>query len=29
MVAGRASLVTDWDTWMVRRLWSELKPRWE
>jgi len=29
MVAGRASLVTEWDTWMVRHLWSELKPRWQ
>jgi len=29
MVAGRAALVTEWDTWMVRRLWSELKPRWD
>src|SRR5690606_37944438 len=29
MVAGRASLVTDWDTWMLRRNWSELKSRWE
>jgi hypothetical protein len=27
MVAGRAALVTEWDTWMMRRLWSELQPR--
>lgn len=25
MVAGAALEVTDWDTWMIRRLWSELK----
>lgn len=25
MVAGAAAEVTDWDTWMIRRLWSELK----
>jgi hypothetical protein len=28
MVAGRAPNVTEWDTWMVRRLWSELKSRY-
>jgi len=25
MVAGAAAEVTDWDTWMTRRLWSELR----
>jgi hypothetical protein len=25
MVAGAASEVTDWDTWMMRKLWSELR----
>ncbi|HSC89852.1 MAG TPA: hypothetical protein VLC09_21395, partial [Polyangiaceae bacterium] len=25
MVAGAAFEVTDWDTWMMRRLWSELR----
>lgn len=25
MNAGAAAVVTDWDTWMMRRLWSELK----
>ncbi len=25
MVAGAASSVTQWDTWMMRRLWSEMK----
>jgi hypothetical protein len=29
MVAGRASLVTEWDTWMIRRLWTELAGRWQ
>lgn len=28
MVAGRAREVTDWDTWMFRRIWTELKGRW-
>lgn len=27
MVAGRALLVTEWDGWMLRRTWSELKSR--
>lgn len=29
MVAGRAIVVTEWDSWMMRRVWSELKPRWD
>jgi hypothetical protein len=29
MVAGRALQVTDWDAWMLRRTWSELKSRWD
>ena len=27
MVAGRASLVTDWDTWMLRHTYNQLKSR--
>ena len=27
MVAGAAQTVTDWDRWMIRHLWSELKSR--
>jgi hypothetical protein len=29
MVAGRAIVVTEWDTWMLRREWSETKARWQ
>jgi hypothetical protein len=28
MVAGRSATVTEWDTWMVRHLWTQLKSRW-
>jgi len=28
MVAGRSATVTDWDGWMIRHLWSQLKSRW-
>lgn len=28
MNAGAASQITDWDGWMFRRTWSELKSRW-
>jgi hypothetical protein len=27
MVAGRASLVTEWDTWMLRYTYNQLKSR--
>jgi hypothetical protein len=27
MVAGRASLVTEWDTWMIRHVYSQVKSR--
>jgi hypothetical protein len=27
--AGRAIQVTEWDAWMMRRTWSELRSRWE
>jgi hypothetical protein len=27
MVAGRATLVTDWDTWMLRHTYNQLKSR--
>jgi hypothetical protein len=29
MVAGAASQVTDWDGWMLRHTWSNLKSRWQ
>jgi hypothetical protein len=29
MVAGRASLVTDWDGWMLRHTWNRLRSRWQ
>lgn len=29
MVAGRAIVVTEWDSWMMRRTWSEFKSRWD
>jgi hypothetical protein len=29
MVAGLASQVTDWDTWMLRHLWSNVKSRYQ
>ena len=28
MNAGAASQITEWDGWMLRRTWSELKSRW-
>jgi hypothetical protein len=29
MNAGAAAQVTPWDSWMLRRTWSEIKTRWQ